>query len=200
MKFEKEIYQKIWELALPYQDKRDDAGHAEVVTKFAIRLCKLEKANGDIVIPAAILHDIGWSRLSDEERFIIFNPDATKEDKFKIRLRHQEEGVKLAVEILNKVNYSPKFADQILEIISQHDTRRGFLSLEDGIMRDADKLWRFSQIGFDADIRRRETTFAEWYNHLRKRIEEKDFFFSRAAKQLAGNELENRKKEFEMKQ
>ena len=24
----KEIFEKIWELALPYQDKRDDAGHA----------------------------------------------------------------------------------------------------------------------------------------------------------------------------
>lgn len=196
MEFSKDIYQKIWEAVLPYQDKRDDAGHAEIVTKFAIKLCELEKADGDIVIPAAILHDIGWSQLSKEEKFIIFDSNATKEEMLNVRIRHQEEGVRLAKEILEKLEYSPEKIKQILEIISQHDTRKGFLSSEDGIMRDADKLWRFSKIGLDADIRRREMSFDEYYNRMEKRIEEDNFFFSESAKLLAKEELIERQKEY----
>lgn len=196
--FTKKEYQKIWETALPFQDKRDDAGHAEIVTRFATKLCELEKADGDIVIPAAILHDIGWSQLSEEEKFIIFGSNATKEEMLHVRIRHQKEGAKLAEEILEKLKYPSEQIKQILEIISQHDTRKGFFSKEDGIMRDADKLWRFSKVGLDADIRRREMPFDEYYNRMEKRIEEDNFFFSESAKLLAREELIERRKEYEV--
>ena len=56
----KHIFEKVWELALPYQDKRDDRGHAEVTFNYAKRLAKLEEGNKEIILPAIILHDIGW--------------------------------------------------------------------------------------------------------------------------------------------
>lgn len=189
MEFSKEIYQKIWDAALPYQDKRDDAGHAEIVTKFAEKLCVSEKMDDDIVVPAAILHDIGWSRLSDEERFIIFKKDATKEDMLYIRKRHQEEGVKLARKILNNANYPAELINHIIEIISQHDTRKGFLSKEDGIMRDADKLWRYSRAGLEADHRRRKEGFPAHLEKLKIKIEAPGFFFSEMARKIALEEL-----------
>jgi hypothetical protein len=114
-----------------------------------------------------------------------------------VRIRHQEEGVRLAKEILEKIKYPADKIKQILEIISQHDTRKGFLSPEDGIMRDADKLWRFSKVGLDADIRRREMPFDEYYDRMEKRIEEDNFFFSESAKSLAREELIERQKEHE---
>lgn len=194
MNFSKEVYQKIWEAALPYQDKRDDVGHGEIVTKFAIKLCELEEMNDNIVIPAAILHDIGWSQLPEKERFHIFDSDITKEQLREIQIKHEQEGVKLAEKILSKIGYPSGFIKTILEIISQHDTRSGFFSKEDGTMRDADKLWRFSKIGFDADIRRRGVTFNEWHNYLEKNIDEQGFFFSESAKLLAREELKDRKK------
>lgn len=197
MNFSKDIFQKIWEAALPYQDKRDDVGHAEIVTKFAMKLCELEEANGDIVIPAAILHDIGWSQLPEKEKYLIFNSGATKEEKNDVRIRHQEEGVKLARGILEKMKYAPEIIEKILEIISQHDTRKGFFSKEDGIMRDADKLWRFSKTGHDADVKRKGITFDERHNHLMAQIEEENFFYSESAKLLAREELLERRKEYE---
>lgn len=195
--FTKEEFQKIWEAALPFQDKRDDVGHAEIVTKFAIKLCESEQANCDVVIPAAILHDIGWSQLSEKEKFLIFNEKASRSDLLNARFRHQEEGIKLAREILNKVNYPSDLSEKIIEIVSQHDTRKDFLSKEDGIMRDADKLWRFCRVGFDADIRRRKIAFDDYYNRMERKIEEEDFFFSELAKSLAREELFKRKQEFE---
>lgn len=192
----KEEFKNIWELALPYQDKRDDDGHARIVTEYAIKICEIENADDAIVVPAAILHDIGWSQLSKKDRLVIFDPDKTLEMEFAVRIKHQDESVKLAEKILNKVNYSPNFLKLILEIISQHDTRNGFFSNEDGAMRDADKLWQYSRIGFEADIKRNKFTFDFLYNKMMKKIDEKNFFFFESSKDIARKELKNRKEEF----
>ena len=148
----KKEFKKIWEIALPYQDKRTDRGHARIVTEYAIKLCKTENIDDRIVVPAAILHDIGWSQVSTKDRKVIFSPDKTPEIEYKIRIKHQKEGVKLARKILKKVNYPKNLTKHILEIISEHDTRKGFISKEEAAMRDADKLWRYSKTGFKADI------------------------------------------------
>jgi putative nucleotidyltransferase with HDIG domain len=199
MEFSKEIYQIIWEAALPYQDKRDDAGHAEIVTKFSVKLCELEKANGDVVIPAAILHDIGWSRLSREEIQIGLGVDTAKDRMHEIRLKHQRESVDLGRKILEEIGYPPELMEKIIEIISQHDTREGFFSKEDGCMRDADKLWQFSQEGFEADIRRKKRTFQEHYAHNEKKINRPGYFFSESAREIAKQEIAERLEENQMK-
>ncbi len=193
----KKIFEKIWDLALPYQDKHNDNGHAQIVTNFAIELCDIEKANEDIAIPAAIMHDIGWSQLSKEERFLIFNPDRTPEIEYAVRIKHQEEGVKLTKKILEFVNYPSKESRQILEIISGHDTRKGFISKEDGVTRDADKLWRFSKTGFIADLSRNQFTFKHLYEKLNRQIDINNFYYSEATKKIARKELDKRKEEYE---
>jgi hypothetical protein len=38
----------------------------------------------------------------------------------------------------------------VIAIIDGHDTRKHALSLEDGLMKDADKLWRFTAHGVAA--------------------------------------------------
>lgn len=198
----KKIFGRIWELALPYQDKRDDKGHAEAVTKYAIKLCTILKANEKIVIPAAILHDIGWSQLSERERFSPWIKNVSKEEKYQARLKHQEEGVKLAKRILEQVKYMENLIPAILEIISQHDTRKGFIFKEEGVMRDADKLTRFDSKDFYDGFRNNQPQIS-WEEHLsnaisnlERDIDEPGFFYSGAVKNIARKELEKRKKEF----
>lgn len=193
----KDKYKKIWELALPYQDKRNDKSHAQIVTEYTFKLCQIEKANATIAVPAAILHDIGWSKLSQEERMSIFGSKITPKAEYDIRIRHQEESVKLAKKILNTVKYPMVYFKDILEIISQHDTREGFLSSEDGVMRDADKLWKYSKVGFQADLDRNNFTFDFFYNKMLKNIDRKNYFCFNSARTIAREELENRKREFE---
>ena len=74
-----EIYEKIWELSLPYQNFRNDEDHAFIVYEFALKLCN--KLNGDktIALPAALLHDIGWSKVSKKERDYAVSPDKNKD-------------------------------------------------------------------------------------------------------------------------
>jgi len=191
----KKVYKEIWELARPFQDYRDDKGHAKITSNFALKLLQMEKARKDVVIPAIILHDIGWSQLSKKERFLIFDKKATKEDKEKVRMKHQKEGVRLAKQILQQVNYDKNLIKEILKIISQHDTGKRFLSKEDGLVKDADKLWRFSRPGFNADFKRFKITPEQNYRMLKSCIDQKGFFFSESAKKIAREELKKRGKE-----
>lgn len=190
------IFERIWELALPYQDKRDDKGHAELTLKYAQRLLMLEKGDEDIVIPAIILHDLGWSQLPREKRFVIFDRDTPEKEKLSAMLQHQKAGVEIGERILREVGYPSHLISDILEIISQHDTRTHFISKNEGLVRDADKLWRFSRTGFAADVTRKNISPNALYEKRVKRIQSPDFFYSEKARQIAREELEARKREF----
>lgn len=181
----KDIYKKIWELALPFQDKRDDAGHAEISLKYALKLVDLENGDEDIVIPAIILHDVGWSQLPEERRLAIFDPRAREEERREVVYEHQIESIKLAAKILRKVNYPPELTDEILDIISQHDTRKGFISKNEGLVRDADKLWRTSKEGFIVSEARAKKREAQRFIQIEEGLNKENYFHSETAKEMA---------------
>jgi HD superfamily phosphodiesterase len=191
----KEIFNQIWELALPYQDKREDIGHAETSLKYACKLATLENGNEDVIIPAIILHDVGWSQLPEERRLTIFDREAREEDRREIQFEHQIEGVKLAIKILRKVNYPPELTDEILEIISQHDTRKGFISKNEGIVRDADKLWRTSKEGFTVSEARAKKREAQRFKLLEEGLKKEHYLYSETARQMALADLESWKRQ-----
>jgi len=187
----KGVHKKIWELAFPYQDKRNDEGHAESVVYFAQKLLLAEKADSNVVILAAILHDIGWSQLSVEERYLDYISHQPE-----IRQKHQEEGVKLAKKILEQAGFVDKArVEHILEIISGHDTRVGSFSKEDALVRDADKLWRYSEVGVLTNVRIKGTTDQQWREELEGQINQEGFFFTESGRIIARKELEDREKE-----
>jgi HD superfamily phosphodiesterase len=195
----KDIFNQIWELAWPYQDKRDDPGHAAITLKYAVKLVDLENGNEDIIIPAIILHDTGYSQLTKERRLQVFEKDISKEDRRKVQLEHQNESVKLARNILEKVNYPEEMIKEILEIISQHDTREGFISQNEGLTRDADKLWRTSREGLAVADARRKLDDKPHDESSWKKIEEginkTSYFFSDRARQMALADLKLRMQE-----
>jgi len=192
----KEIFNRIWELALPYQDKRDDTGHAEVTTRFAWKLLETENGDEDVVIPAIMLHDIGYSQLTKERRLQVFDQKLSKEERFKVQMEHQNESVKLARVILGEVNYPPKLIEEILEIISQHDSREGFISKNEGLVRDADKLSRTSREGMAAGEARRkakgEPAEESRWKKMEENINKKGYFYSDRARQIALADLKQR--------
>lgn len=185
----KEIFKKIRDLALPYQDKRDDPGHAEVTLKYAEELTALEKGNEDVVIPAIILHDVGYSQLTKDRRLMVFSPGAAEGDRRAVVYEHQVESVKLAVKILRQVNYPADLTDEILEIISQHDTRDGFISKNEGLVRDSDKLWRTSKECASAAEARAKAREAERFKNIEEGIKKPKYFYSETARQMALTDL-----------
>jgi hypothetical protein len=189
----KEVFSIIWRLALPYQDQRDDTGHAEISLKYARELIVQENGDEDVIIPAIILHDIGWSQLIKGRRMLVFARSAREEDKLEVQLEHQTESVRLAADILRKVNYPDKLTGEILDIISQHDTRKGFISGNEGLVRDADKLWRTSKEGFAAAEARTIFRDVSQLKKLEENMNKPDYFFSKTARNIAFKELDLKK-------
>ena len=189
----KEIFENIWKLAWPYQDRRDDNGHARITLDYAIKLVVLENGDEDIIIPAIILHDIGWSQLPASVIKVIVTPGEHLQDEYQVRRAHEREGVKLAASILTGIGYPQNKKSEILEIISEHDTRKGFISKNDGLVRDADKLWRYSKIGFEADVRRSGRSFHDHCARMDKELHGPEYMYSESAMQIALYELARRK-------
>jgi len=153
-------------------------------------LLTAEGGDEPIVIPAVILHDVGWEKVPEELHLKAFGPAATIPELNRL---HEVEGVKIARGILEKVNYADEDKARILEIIDGHDSREQPVSLNDQIVKDADKLWRYSKQGLHIDSERFGESHMQGLNRLRKYLPV--WFYTRTARKLAGNELQKREKE-----
>ena len=103
------------------------------------------EADQDIVLLALLLHDIGWWSIDMHD--IIekgFGPNMMQSD---VRFLHEKEGVRLSREVLQKTGWPQTVIEAVAEIIDGHDTRPQARSLNDRLVRDADKLWRFTVTG-----------------------------------------------------
>lgn len=185
---------EICQAAEPYQDMRDDKGHAQTVASATRELLKrISGADEFVVLAASTLHDIGWSQLSEDERFKIFRKGITKEKELAgdgdevvdARVKHEKEGVKLAERILEEIGITREKIDRVVEIIGQHDTGRGVLNLEDSIVKDADKLWTFTIQGVLADVRRFGYEIDKVIGMARKRVDLPGYFNNEQARQMA---------------
>ena len=174
---------RICELAGPYLSIRKYDIHVQTSCSYALKLLEFEQGEHDVVIPAILCHDVGWIKVPEELHLKAFGPTFDPE----LTRLHEVEGVKVAREILLEVNYEPEKVAEILEIIDGHDTRLSALSLNDKIVKDADKLFRFDPIGLKIDVERFKVDQNYHANWLEERIE--SWFFTETAKRFAREEL-----------
>lgn len=186
----KPVFEKIRQLAMRFLDTRHNDVHTEISTLLAFELLEREGGDEDIVIPAIILHDTGWKRVPAEFHLKAFGPNAANPE---LNRQHEIEGVKIAEEILQQSRYDSLKTKEILEIIDGHDSRAKPLSLNDMIVKDADKLWRYSRSGFYIDIDRFGESHGEGLDRLRSNLSE--WFFTVTAGKLAAEKLSSREKE-----
>ena len=184
------VIQQIYQLAKPFLNTRHNDVHTAISMQFAKELLRGEGGQESIVMPAIILHDVGWKKVPEDLQLKAFGPKATSP---KINRTHEKEGVRIASDILTKVNYDKEKISEILDIIDGHDSRKMAVSLNDRIVKDADKLWRYSRNGFYIDIERFGESYAQGINRLRKNWP--DWFFTQTARKLAGKELQKRERE-----
>ena len=187
---DRSVFKQIYQLAQPYLNTRHNDVHTEMSMQLAYQLLKAEGGRESIVIPAIILHDVGWQKVPAAFHLKAFGPKATSPE---INRTHEQEGVKIAKNILTEVNYDKEKIAEILKIIDGHDSRKESVSLNDRIVKDADKLWRYTQNGFDIDNERFEETVPEGLNRLRKYLPR--WFFTQTAYQIATEELQQRERE-----
>ncbi len=172
-------------MAEAYLDTRQNDIHVALSFDFARRLLAHYPAAEEwIVLPAIVLHDVGWKMVPEEKQLNAFGPKAR--DRRTQRL-HETEGVKIAEKILNDLNYDHESIPEILSIIDGHDTRKEALSLNDQLVKDSDKLWRFTLTGVDIDHARFGIPRASYVNWLDTMID--DWLFTPEARKMAQDAL-----------
>jgi hypothetical protein len=139
----------VWDAALPYLRTRDNDAHTLVSYGIARALLEMvPEGDPDVVLPAIILHDTGWSTVPEVVAFNAISPDRDG-SLHHIVVQHEKEGARIAREVLSALGHSPAAIDEIVEIIDGHDTRLTAISLNDSLVKDSDKVWRVSPHGID---------------------------------------------------
>lgn len=136
----------LWRAIEPETRARRNDIHLPLSLAYAERLCNAyPAADRRIVRVATVLHDTGWAHV-DETRIISegFGPDWRRSH---IRFEHERQGCEVARRVLPDLGYDDAFIERVCAIIDGHDTRPVAYSLEDALVRDADRLWRFNHTG-----------------------------------------------------
>lgn len=112
-------YIELWQRCQPILQtgRPDDEGHAVEVAEFILNL-KNKKLDLDILIPVAIMHDIGHSAILPGHFKYITGLEKVKNGK----IVHMLAGAKMAKDILDSIGYDPKKEAEIVDIISMHDS------------------------------------------------------------------------------
>jgi hypothetical protein len=119
--------------------------HTLISYRIARGLLRLRpEVDAATVLTAVIFHDVGWKMIPEEKLTASIGPKAKYPELQRV---HEEEGVKIARPLLEKLAVPGANIAQVLAIIDGHDTRKQAISDEDAVMKDADKLWRFTGHG-----------------------------------------------------
>ena len=188
---EDEVLERIYQLAKPYLAARDGEAHVQIMLDFASRLWETRKGNREVIIPAVILHDTGRSAIPQEMEDMTWGPNL---DLSLLRL-HEVEGVKIARSILQEVGYDSSKVDKILQIIDGHDTRANAISINDEIVKDADKLARYTKRAFWFFVEKFVVSGEDACRALESFIDK--WFLLSESKEMAREELKQRQKEVE---
>jgi HD superfamily phosphodiesterase len=176
----------VWAAARPYMRARKNDVHIPIAYDYAQRLlAEHPNADREVVSLAILLHDIGWAVVDQEAIYREgFGPDMMRSD---VRKAHEEEGARLAREILLGLGWAPGVIERVAEIIDGHDTRAQALSPEDALVKDADALWRFSVAGIAVACDWFGLTPGEYADRTAPQIEGR--LFTETARAIARAEL-----------
>ncbi len=176
----------IWRAIVVESRTRSNDIHLPISFAYAERLCDAyPEADALVVRVAILLHDTGWARV-EESRILSegFTGDWRRAD---VRYEHERHGCDIAREVLPALGYDEAFVDRVTDIIDGHDTRPDSKSLEDSLVRDADRLWRFTPTGIALASGWFGLTPAEYCRRLRTQIVPE--LLTAAAVQMAEAEL-----------
>jgi HD superfamily phosphodiesterase len=186
----KPIHQKIFERAKPFLRTRKNLIHTQIALRYALRLLKEEEGDEGIVIPAVLLHDVGWKMIPPNLQLTAFGPNPSNPELVRV---HEVEGAKIAEAILKEFHYPPKKVKEICRIIRGHDSRKTPISQNDRIVKDSDKLWRYSRRGMAVDLDRFRIPRREYLIFLEAIINY--WFLTPTGREVARKEISLRKKE-----
>lgn len=146
-----EKFNKLWQECLPLlkQGRAGDLEHAKNTVEFILNYKGNLQLDLDVLAPVGMMHDIGHSAILDAHFWYITGPQKLKNGK----LAHMLAGAKIANDLLNEVDYPKDKAQEIVDIISVHDSdqleienpRAPYDTENKKLFHDVDILDRFNQ-------------------------------------------------------
>ena len=184
-------YQNVWKLAVEYLSEgvlRDYVVHTKGVVKAMEMILKKEVGDPDILIPAAILHDVGWAKVPKKHQRL--------GDKKKL-LQATKLHIKYAPEIIRKIlrplDYENSRINEIIDIVNSHKFCKP-RKLSKKLLIDADQLSNAFKEQFDSDSKAYNITGEELYNFRMKN----NVFYTKIAENIFLKLMAERKSELSL--
>ena len=184
-------YQEIWLLAKPYLKKgkmKDFVLHTKGVIQAMEYILQNQQADPDIMIPAAMLHDVGWARVDRK-----LQKNKKDEDRHEALVQHLKMAPPIISNILKEVDYKLDEINQVIDIVMSHKFQDP-TELDKRLLIDADAVSDAFPEQFRSDIKSYRVTPRQLFNFRRK-----NDFYTKTARDIFVNELEARKKEYNLK-
>ena len=201
-------YAGFFSYVLPYLHVRTTDVHVATCLPFAGELIRESPVPIDarVVHIAFILHDSGWSQMTDLEIAASLGVSGLALSGAAVapKARHVELGRDLAVRILSEYTFAPPLTDEqkdmIYEAILLHDKPEQVAALGDAaatvrIVCDTDHLWSFTHENFWLDTVRKGVDPMHYVENLGRDLD--GYLVTESGKRTAGQMLEERRIEVE---
>jgi hypothetical protein len=183
-------YAPAWAASRPYMRARKNDVHIPLSFWYAQRLLERHpEADADVVLLAVMFHDTGWAVIDEErvyaEGFAVGDQEVNLASD--VRILHEKEGARLAAEALGGLGEPAALVEEVVAIIDGHDSRPHALSRNDELVKDADKLWRYSLTGVSVGCDWFSMTPGQYAARVARQVP--DALFTDAAKEIGVRDL-----------
>lgn len=190
LKLDNSLHQKIWnevEKRMTGKGKKNYVLHSAMVTRAMQDIMKGEGGDPDVMIPAAMLHDIGLIKILKEKWY-----PKTTEEKQEYEVLHITYAVDVVPEILKPLGYTDDQITEIIRVVQSHKSKDPAGDNSVACMVDADNLSDIYSESFYSDAKFYGNTPQETYE-----FRSKNTFFTKTANEVFKQELEERRKEID---
>ncbi|MCB9813540.1 MAG: hypothetical protein H6772_04000 [Pseudomonadales bacterium] len=203
-------YVDFFKRVLPHLHTRTTDVHTAVCLGYLDELLSQfdQPINERVVALALILHDSGWSKLSEKEIAMSLGVSGLKltEGAKNPKEKHALESAKITTKMLNDYDFIPPLNEKEKELIIQavlyHDKPEEVagaeieMPIEIQLLVDLDHLWSFTHQNFWQDTLRKGVQPKEYVQNLQRDID--DYFVTDQGKELALKLLNERLDEVEV--
>ena len=200
-------WREFFKVVLPHLHARSVDVHVVTCLPFVKELIHAGEGQADerVAHSAFMLHDSGWSRMSELEiaQSLGVQGLSLSGEAVKPKVKHAILGQQIAQKILDRTPFHPPLTleqkEAIYQIILFHDRPRelagGWIPISLKVVCDADHLWSFTHLNFWQDTLRKGVKPDAYLENLGKDLE--DYFVSEPGKQKARQLLKERGMETE---
>lgn len=206
MQYVPTAYKDFFKAVLPYLHARTTDVHTAICLPLMDELLGMAdyKVDEHLVYLGLILHDSGWSQLSDKEiaDSLSYSGLALSSAAKAPKNKHAELGAELTTKILNEFKFEPPLSEAdkktVHDMVLYHDVTKEFIDKgvvtpELYLVSDGDRLWSYTHENFWQDTVRKGVTPPQYASNLSDELD--GYFYTEQGKKVARRLLDERRAE-----